>query len=585
MRLILFVLTVSAAVPALADTQDYVKANVILVKSTVAYFDVGLKSGVAAGEPFDVYYDERVVASGKIAWSDENISKSEPLDSAIAAWMMFTEPLTARIRLFVAQSNRGGFLNIAYFSDLNLAPSGITLPDEMMIGRLIHRGLISRGSDGSFQPDLCGDYEIRDLTYTFYLRPDARFHSGRPLEASDVAYSLEQLASAPSLTNASSFVLEIRGAEEFRNQLVGEISGVFIIDNKTVAITLKRPFEAFEDYLAGPAGYIIPRPGEVATSIDGAGPYKIKWRNSDALALEAYVPSVYLDSLRFLRFSDVEEAGLSFEMGRLDMIPFLGEPPPKFITRGNYSSQNSPTNAYVILGINNDRSFQSGQALGKALAFLLDRSSLIRVILGGSASLPNCDITGQGQSLVDLYHEFIPDSAKFFFDTLPNRPKILNLGVDARFPVLTKVARYIEGQIQSKGIKVNESKMDMQWGYKNGSFLNLDLYVTCFLPACGKPDCLFYPLLSQQLSGQTGILFYEDEATETFLQNLRSETDAQKKDNLALGLIQSIVDGPPLVFVYRPYLTVIYRTDISGITADPAGYVDFRKTYLEPETR
>jgi len=583
MKSLLPFLIISISATAFADTQDYIKRNVILIKSDVAYIDAGEKDGVIPGEPYEIFYDGSVVASGKIAWSDANISRTEPLDSTALVQLLFAEPLVAKIRLFVTQANRGGFLNIAYFIEPNLLPAEITLPDELMIGRLIHRGLITRNADGLIEPDLCGDYEIRDLTYTFYLRPDARFHSGKPVEASDVMYSFEQLAMAPSLTNASCFVLEIKGAEEFRNGLTSEIGGIFLIDNKTLSITLKRPFPAFEDYLIGPAGYIVPKPGNISTgtNVIGTGPYRMKWRDADDIVLEPFESNAFLDSLRFVRYKSAEEAGLSFELGRLDFIQLLGEPPPRFVSRGDYSSQISVSNAYVILGVNNDRSFQAGGVLGKALSFLLDRTSLIRVILGGSAALPTYDISAGKDMKLDLHLPFQPDSADYYLGTLSAPPTSLNLGVDSRFPILSKVAGYIEGQLQNKGIMVNENKMDMRWGYKSGSFLDLDLYLTYYIPVCTRFDCRLYPLLSQKLAGHTNILNYNDEPVQIFLENLRSDTDPARRESIAMGLAQSLLNDPPFVALYQPFLTTIYKADVSGLAPNSAGYVDLRKVFIE----
>src|SRR5512136_239277 len=100
MRKILILLTsISLFSLAAADTQDYIKCRVILVKSNIAYFDAGQKDGVAAGQDFEFLYDEQVVGTGKVAWADQNISRSEPLDSASASNIRLFEPLIAKIRL------------------------------------------------------------------------------------------------------------------------------------------------------------------------------------------------------------------------------------------------------------------------------------------------------------------------------------------------------------------------------------------------------------------------------------------------------------------------------------------------------
>ena len=585
MKKIGFLFAIMAASAAIADTQDYINADVILIKGNIAYFSVGEADGVSAGEQFEIYYDQRIVADGLIGWADRNISRSEPLDSSMAAGISYYHPLSARIKLYVAQANRGGFLNIAIFSDLDLQPSEITTPEDMMVGRLIHRGLLTRNKKNEIIPDLCGDYEIQDLTYTFYISPDAYFHNGKTIEAQDVVYSFEQLASSPILTNSSCFVLEINGADEYRSRLKNEIAGMFIIDKKTLAITLKRPFPAFEEYLAGPGGYIIPQPAEVTTATEiGAGPYRIKWRDISGTVLEPFSDigdAAYLDSLRFVKFTSVDEAGLAFELGRLDVINLLGESSPKFVTKGNYTSYNSNTSVYAILGFNNSHSFQIDRNFSKALSFLLDRDSIIRVLLGNAAAKPVFENSDERKTSLQLYGLFFPDSVDYYLSQMTTHPQILTLYVDGNYPILSKVARYIEGQLQSKGIKIKELEFDSRSLTREQAKADVDMYITFDVPSAANPDCIFYPLLCYSLSDQTNFLYFKDEATQNFLDNLRTETDPDRRESLALGLAQTSTIDPPALFLYQPFLTTITKLDISGTAINPSGYIDFRRAFIE----
>jgi ABC-type transport system substrate-binding protein len=586
MRRIAAIFFISAFAQSWADTQDYIRAGILLIKSDVVYFNVGEKESVSPGETFELYYDERLVATGKIGWADKNISRSEPLDSSIVAQLEVYRPLTAKIRLLVPSTSRGGHLNIPMFAEPHLEPATIATSEDMMIARLIHRGLVTRESSGNIVPDLCGDYEIRDLTYTFYLRSDAKFHSGKPIQSSDVLYSIEQLALASRLTDFSCFVLEIRGAREFRNRMRNEIAGIFIIDSKTISITLERSFPSFEEYLAGPAGYIIPRPGMVASGagIVGAGPYKIKWHNSEAVVLEPFEVSAeyaFLDSLRFLKHSRIDEAGLSFELGRLDIMNLLGENPPKFVSKGNFTSYSINTNVYVILGINGEGSFRANQNFGRAISFLLDRGTLIRVILGGSASQPDYAIPGRPDKRIALSPPFMPDSADYYFDIAKHLPKSVSLYTDSRFPVLANIARYLIGQLQKQGIRVVERKVDLRWIEPSTARSDLDLYLTYHFAVSENPDCVLYPLLSNTLSGETNYLYNVDEVFQTFLENLHAETNLDKRDSIAEGLVKAMVNDAPLVMLFQPHLTSIIKGDIGGILQNPAGYVDLRRAFIE----
>jgi ABC-type transport system substrate-binding protein len=454
-----------------------------------------------------------------------------------------------------------------------------------MVGRLIHRGLLTR-NQGSIVGDLAGTYEVRDLTYTFYIDPEAVFHSGKPVEAADVAYSLEKLARASRLTAASSFVLAIRGAREFRHSAVSEIAGVFLIDKKTVSITLNNPFPAFEDYLAGPGGYIVPKPGITTTGGNtiGAGPYKIKRRDLNSLTLvpvDKDAGEVFLDSLNFTRFNNTEEAALSMELGRLDIIPVLGESLPKFISASSYTSLTGKTLCSVVLGFNGEREYQKESFFSRAVSFLIDRESIIRVILGGSAALPEGPVPGFEDAPI-LYDFFlIPDSVSYYLSRIKNPPENITLYVDSRYPVLSKVSRYVAGQLGGRGINVSEKKVDFSYLEETRVKSELDMYLSYYDPVSDNPDCILYPLFNYGLAGHSNYLFYNDRPFQSFLGNLRIETDPERRQMLSYGLIQSLANEPPAITLYEPYLIIIAKPDISGLKNTEEGYIDLRGAFIE----
>jgi len=587
MKILFFLLTVILAFNlSLADTQDYIKCSIIYKIPNVLYFDAGSSDGVVPGEEFEIYYDERIVATGKIEWSDRNISRSSELNSDIFAEIYYYDDITAKIRLYVAISNKGGFLTIPYFSELELEPSSVDTPDEKMVARLIHRGLFARDQNGFIVSDLANVYEVRGLTYTFYIDPDAVFHSGKPVESADVAYSLEQSAKSTKLTPGSSFILAIKGAREFRYGTKNEIAGVFLINRKTVSITLNKPFPAFMDYLAGPGGYIIPKPGiaPAGGNVIGAGPYKIRWRDLNSMVLEPFdreLSEVYLDSLIFTRFNSAEEAALSMELGRLDLIPILGEPPPKFISSSSHTSLTGKTFCSVLLGFNGERDYQKDSNFSRALSFLIDRESIVRVILGGSAALPDTPVPGFDESSIHFNYALIPDSVDYYVNRISKIPEKITFYVDSRYPVLSKVSRYISGQLSGLGVKVTERMVDFSYLDENRVKSELDMYLCYYNPVSENADCMLYPLYNYDLSGHTNYLYYRDDAFQSFLGNLRTESNPERRKMLSYGLAQSLAYEPPAIILYEPYLIVISKTDVSGIKTVEEGYIDLRGAFIE----
>ena len=118
---------------------------------------------------------------------------------------------------------------------------------------------------------LVEDYEVSDdfKTYTFNLKQGVKYHDGREVTASDVAYSWERLAGSPN-SQRSYFILDYalgtvhetetvtdeEGKEH--EQYVAGTLGVEAVDDYTVTLELKEAFHAALSVLAYTSFSVIP---------------------------------------------------------------------------------------------------------------------------------------------------------------------------------------------------------------------------------------------------------------------------------------------------------------------------------------
>ncbi|MBX0330389.1 ABC transporter substrate-binding protein [Oscillochloris sp. ZM17-4] len=152
--------------------------------------------------------------------------------------------------------------------------------------RLAFSGLLRFAPDLSLQPDLAASWAISDdgRTYTFFLRRDARFQSGRPLIARDVLYSWERAAS-PELGSDSVLgsLGDIAGLRERRAGEAETISGLSAPDDYTVQVTLVGPQPDFLMKLAGGPALVVDQADVQRGAAwyrhpNGSGPYRlIRW--------------------------------------------------------------------------------------------------------------------------------------------------------------------------------------------------------------------------------------------------------------------------------------------------------------------
>lgn len=123
-------------------------------------------------------------------------------------------------------------------------------------------GLMTIDSDLNVVPDLAEDWEVTDngRVYTFRIRPDATFHDGKPVTAEDVRWSLERatnpLTEAP---NVDQYLGDIVGVDAKLSGDALEISGVRVIDERTIEITIDQAKSYFLAKLTYPTAFILDR--------------------------------------------------------------------------------------------------------------------------------------------------------------------------------------------------------------------------------------------------------------------------------------------------------------------------------------
>ncbi len=148
----------------------------------------------------------------------------------------------------------------------------------------IYGGLVTIDKDLKIVPDLAESWTISDdkLTYTFKLRADAKFQNGRAVTAQDFKYSIERAADPKTESPvADSYLGDIVGVRDKLNRKANEVSGVKVIDDRTLAITIDAPKSYFLAKLTYPTAFVVDKAnvesGDKTWFLkpNGTGPYKL----------------------------------------------------------------------------------------------------------------------------------------------------------------------------------------------------------------------------------------------------------------------------------------------------------------------
>jgi peptide/nickel transport system substrate-binding protein len=239
----------------------------------------------------------------------------------------------------------------------NLYPLDITEVTSFRIANQIYEGLVKLSQkDLSVIPGLAESWTKNDdaTIWTFKIRKGAKFHNdvcfqggeGREVTAKDFKWCFDNLCTAGPHNQwfEGTFKDRVKGANEYyqstkdKKPLQGGVSGVKVVDDNTLEITLNNPFAGFLNILVIQGCYLFPKEafekyGEdgMRAKTVGTGPFMLKTvKESEAVILERnpdywgkdadgnQLP--YLDAVRFSFIKEKKQELLEFKKGNLDML-------------------------------------------------------------------------------------------------------------------------------------------------------------------------------------------------------------------------------------------------------------------------
>ena len=193
----------------------------------------------------------------------------------------------------------------------------------------IFSGLVRIDRDLKVVPDIAERWEVSDdgTVYTFYLREDVKFHDGKSVTAHDFKYSWERACDPETDSpKALNFLGDIVGAKEMLDGKATELSGVRVIDEHTLEVTIDGPKPYFLGKMTYITAYVVDR-ANIARGMNwtdnpnGTGPFKMKeWKKDELLILERnddyYLEPAKLDNIVFQIFAG--RSMMMYEQGEID---------------------------------------------------------------------------------------------------------------------------------------------------------------------------------------------------------------------------------------------------------------------------
>ncbi len=188
-----------------------------------------------------------------------------------------------------------GVLNLYGIDPITLDPAVSGEATSHQYISQIYSGLVRLDDNLEVVGDIAEGWDVSNdyRTYTFHLRDGVVFQDGRKVTAEDFKYSWERACDpATGSGTARTYLGDIVGAIDVLEGRAEEISGVRVIDERTLEVTIDAAKSYFLSKLTYPTAYVVDRENVAEgpnwwQQPNGTGPFKLKeWQAMELLVLE-----------------------------------------------------------------------------------------------------------------------------------------------------------------------------------------------------------------------------------------------------------------------------------------------------------
>lgn len=435
--------------------------------------------------------------------------------------------------------------------------------------------LVEPDANLEMRPALADSWTVSpdQLTWTFTLRNGVTFHDGSPFTSADVVYSYRRIMDE-KLANVGKFAA---------------VTEVTAPDAGTVVIRVRQPTPNLLTNLGGFKGMAIVsranvESGQIATKPIGTGPFAFASQKSgDSIVLRAnekyWGGAPKVPGVTFQFITEASTALSALQAGEIDWTDSV---PTQRIAQlqGDDSLKLAvtPSNDYWYLALNEARPPWNDVRVRRAIAYAIDRESIVQATSYGSASANQLAIP-EGNPWFTPYdtYRYDIDEAKRLLQEADARPNDLDMLVTSEYPETITAAQVIADNLKPLGITVNIRTVDFATWLDEQNSGHFDMLMMGWLGNI-DPDDFYYA--QHHTDGESNAQKFSNPDVDRLLDAGRVETNraARQRDYAKAATI--IADDVSYLYLYNPSVIQAWTTNLSGYEARRDGAIRFRTASL-----
>jgi oligopeptide transport system substrate-binding protein len=467
----------------------------------------------------------------------------------------------------------------------------------------VYGGLVGFDQDYSIIPDLAVELpepeENSDgtVSYTFDIRRDAVFHNGRPVTADDVKYSLERSADpATGSTVASIYMRDLVGALDKIRGRADDISGVEVVDDDTVRLTIEGPRSYFLEVMTYPVWYVVDEneaetdPSDFWREPNGTGPFLLEeWDLNQSLVLEAN-PDYHLDPPSLSRATFVLAGNIltQYENDEVD-IASVGVQDIERIrdTADPLNSDLVETVSFDFsyIAFNNQEPPFDDPLVRQAFAMAIDKAAIVEVVLQDLAVVANGvippGVEGYEESFEGIPYD--PEGAAALLEQSSygaDLPRIVWTSPGQGATAGPVVEAVVEMWRQALGVEVEVEQVEFATFLQDVNRSRFQMFDLGWVADYPDPQN-FVDVLFHSESAQNDWT-YENTEVDALIEEARAESDEARRVELLQEAMAIIIEESPLIPLFHGKNTEVVKPYVEGYTP-PAFEIPFLRFFTISE--